>query len=133
MNEEIRQIQPLDPEIGEEWLRETDVTEIRNVSASSFEWPSGISGWQVAVWAMEFVREDPLEAEMRERVTEALRRVSGVTSADEQDRETWVVIGNPSGRALVEAAAQVVDDLADQLREYMRILDEDLDEDDDLF
>jgi hypothetical protein len=39
------------------------------------------------------------------------------------------VIGNPSGRALVEAAARVVDDLADQLREYMEWLDE---EDDDL-
>jgi cephalosporin-C deacetylase-like acetyl esterase len=68
---------------------------------------------------MEFIRADPLEAEVRRRIADALRRVSGVTSVDEQDREQWSVTGTPSGEALVRAAAEVVDDLEDRIRAFM--------------
>ncbi len=119
MSEEVRQIQPWDPEIREEWLRETSEPEIRNVGANTIDVPGGTSGWQVSVWAMEFVRSDPLETEFRQRITDALRQVSGVISAEEQDREIWFVIGTPAGKSLVEAAAQVVDDLADRTRTYL--------------
>jgi Transposase DDE domain group 1 len=35
------------------------------------------------------------------------------------DIEQWFVTGTPSGKALVEAAAQVVDDLVDRIRAYL--------------
>ena len=115
MSEEVRQIQPQDSEIQEEWLRETGEPDIRAVDACRVD---KIGGWQVFVSVMEFVREDPLESELRQRITTALRSVPGVTSADEEDRELWFVTGTPSGKALAESAAQVVDDLADRTRAY---------------
>jgi hypothetical protein len=42
-----------------------------------------------------------------------------MTSAEEQDRETWFVTGNPLGKALVEAVARVVDDPAERTVAYM--------------
>jgi regulator of protease activity HflC (stomatin/prohibitin superfamily) len=116
VSDEICQIQPQDPEIQEEWLRETDQASVRAVSAWRVD---TIGGWQVRVWVMEYVSEDPLESELRQRTETALRNVAGVTSADEQDRETWFVTGAPSGRALVEAVARVVDDLAERTREFV--------------
>jgi hypothetical protein len=50
-------------------------------------------GWNVTVAAMEFVREEPLEGELRRRIAAALRSVEGVESADEMDREVWFVTG----------------------------------------
>ena len=113
-------MEPGNPEVLEVWFRETDDPGIRNVNALLADTPGDARGWQVAIWAMEYVREDPLESEYRQRITDALRQVSGVTSAEEQDRETWLVTGNPSGKALVEAAARVVDDLADRVQYFMR-------------
>jgi hypothetical protein len=111
VSEDVQRIQPDDPEITETWLRETDEPDVRAVEASRIS-----SGWQVGVWVMEFIRADPLETELRQRMATALRGVSGVTGAEEEDRETWLVTGTPSGRALAEAAAEVVDDLADRTR-----------------
>ena len=65
---------------------------------------------------MEFVKQDPLETEIRRRIGGALRAVEGVITADEQDREVWFVTGTPSGRELTEAAARVVDELANETR-----------------
>jgi hypothetical protein len=111
VSDEIRQIQPQDTEIQEEWIRETDDPEIRDVSACRID---EIGGWLVFVSALEFVREDPLESELRQRIAAALRGVAGVTSADEHDREQWFVAGAPSGKSLIEAVALVVDDLAER-------------------
>ncbi len=69
---------------------------------------------------MEFVRNDPLETDMRRRMATALRAVNGVATADEQDREVWFVTGTPSGKDLTEAAARVVDELAGEIRAAMR-------------
>jgi hypothetical protein len=113
MSDHIQQVQPLDPATAEEWVRKTDEPDVRAVSASKAregQW------WHVEVWVMEFIRTDPLESELRRRIADALRGVSGVTSVEEEDREVWAVIGAPTGKALVEAVAQVVDDLADQTR-----------------
>jgi len=116
VGDEVEQIEPVDPEIQEEWLRKTLEPGIRAVSACRWD---GIGGWQVVVWVMEFARSDgALDAELRGRIASALEAVSGVTSVREQDNETWFVTGTPSGRALVEAAAWVVDDLAGRLRAY---------------
>ena len=85
MNEEVNQvpIHPGDSEVVESWLRETDEPGVRNVNAIRIESPDDITGWQVAVWTMEYVRSDPLETELRSRISDALRVVSGVTSAAE--------------------------------------------------
>jgi hypothetical protein len=104
-DEVIRQLprEEVDEELEEEWIRATDEPEVRNVGASK----SAEYGWQVSIWAAEFVREDPLEA------------VPGVTNVWEEDREVWHVDGSPSGADLTRAAAEVMDDLADDIRTHL--------------
>jgi hypothetical protein len=120
MRDDVRQIEPADDEIQEEWLRETDEGEIRDVGAARID---EIGGWQVSVWALANVRELPLEAELRDRIISALRAVSGVTSAEEQDRETYFVTGTPSGKSLVEAVGLAVDSLANRTRAHLYGID----------
>ena len=108
MSDDVRQVFP--PDADEAWERLTDDPDVRGVEAARID---EIGGWQVTVSVMEFLREDPLEAELRRRMA-ALRAVDGVATADEQDREIWFVTGTPSGKALTQAAAQVIDDLADR-------------------
>lgn len=117
MSDDVQQIQPLDSGIAEEWIRKTDDPDLRAVSASKLR-----AGplWNVSVWVMEFVRTDPLESELRRRIADALSAVDGVTSVEEEDREVWTATGTPTGEALVEAVALVVDDLAPQTREALR-------------
>jgi hypothetical protein len=111
----IRQNKPLDATIDEEWQREIAeprMRDIHGVSATKVgrqKWP-----WNVTVAITEFVRDTPLEVTLRKRIMSALRTVPGVTDVAEDDRERWVVRGNPSGKALVEAVAVVVDELAPQ-------------------
>ena len=97
----------------EGWDRLTDEPEIRGVEAIRLdddEWP-----WIVVVWVAEFVREDPLEAELREAMLRELSRVRGVEAVAEEDREVWIVAGVPDGRELVKAAAAVVDGLYEKV------------------
>ncbi|TMR35132.1 hypothetical protein [Actinomadura geliboluensis] len=113
MSDDIQQVQPLDSAIAEEWLRKTDEPDLRAVSASKLrEGP----WWHVSVWVMEFIRTDPLESELRHRIADALSAVPGVTDVEEEDREVWTVTGDSTGKALVEAVAQVVDDFSDRTR-----------------
>jgi len=114
VNEPITQIEPEDDELEEEWLRQTD--DARTVSADKI---ADEDSWQVAIWAMEYVRDEPLEGEIRRKVTQALQAVPGVTNAEEQDREQWWVTGTPTGPGLVAAAAQAIDEFADRLEEYL--------------
>lgn len=118
VSDEVRRIEPDDDEIAEEWLRETDEPEIRGVGASFCYGDEG--GWFVDVWAQEFYRQDPLGVELRQRIQAALRAVAGVTDVHEHDNDSWAVTGNPSGEALTRAAARVVDELADRMREPYR-------------
>jgi hypothetical protein len=116
MSDEVEQIEPDDPDIDEEWLRETNEGEIRDVGAARID---AIGGWQVYAFAMANVRDDPLETELRVRITRALQAVSGVSAVEEQDQETWFVTGTPSGKALAEAAGQVTDELAPRIRAHL--------------
>jgi hypothetical protein len=113
VSDEVEQIEPADHEITEEWVRLTDEPDVRGVGASYTD----VDGWVVDVFAQEFYRQDPLGVELRQRVREALLAVEGVTDAYEHDTESWGVRGAPSGEALTLAAASVVDELADRLRE----------------
>lgn len=102
----------------EAWERDIEVDdgEARRVEAGRIDFAGG---WNVTVSVMEFVREEPLEGELRRRIVAALRSVEGVQTADEMDREVWFVTGTPAGPALVRAAAEVVDDLAGQTRGHV--------------
>lgn len=120
MTEEIRRIPSTELEEGcaESWERLTDDPDIRGVDASMItlgEQPY----WSVGVAVAEFLREDPLEAELRQQMAAALQAVDGVESVWEEDREVWGVTGVPSGEALVRAAAGVVDHLAARARAHV--------------
>jgi len=110
----VRRIEPLDEEIAEEWSRDIASGKDKSVHGVGAHRAGGI--WRVTVWAMEFVREEPLESELREAIRDALERVPGASDVDEEDREVWVVGGSPSGEALVVAVAAVVDARAERIR-----------------
>jgi hypothetical protein len=110
-----------DEEILEEWSRVTDESDLFGVYAVRSE-AEGPWQWQVIVAAMEFVREEPLESQLRTAITAALKTVSGVTQAQEEDREVWIVDGSPLGPSLVEAVANAIDGLAAELTEFMNEL-----------
>ncbi|MCW2932173.1 MAG: hypothetical protein JWM19_3135 [Actinomycetia bacterium] len=113
---DVRQVQAEDSD--EAWQREIDDKddgEVRFVEALR----SG-GEWNVVAPAMEFVREEPLGGELRRRITAALRLVEGVETADEMDREVWLVTGTPAGSALIRAVAEVLDDLAGQTLAYVQ-------------
>jgi hypothetical protein len=110
---DVRQIQVDGSD--ESWERVTDEFDVRWVGAG---WIGLSGGWNVTVAVMEFVREEPLEGELRRRIAAALLAVDGAGSAVELDREVWFVTGSASGEALVRAAAAVVDDLAGQTRAF---------------
>jgi hypothetical protein len=118
--EDIRQVPlPADQDdCDEAWERLTDEPSVRGVDSS--RWADD-GTWQVTVWAQEFFRSDPLGTELRERVVTALQSVEGTVSVTEHDNESWDVYGTPSGEALTRAAANVVDGLADRLRQAMRL------------
>lgn len=117
MNDEIRLVPPDESDVDELWQRLTDEPEIRGIEA----WADReFEGWCVEVSAQEFIRQEPLGAELRQRMQAALRAVEGVTEVDPHDNESWLVNGKPSGQELTKAAAEVVDGLADQLRAEMQ-------------
>ena len=118
MADEITSIEPSD-DFSEEWIRETSEPDIRDLGVAQLR-DGGT--WEVSIALAEFVRDDPLEADMRRHMQEALAGVLGVTTVTEHDRETWDVAGNPSGQDLIRAAAGVLDGLAGRSREYMRRL-----------
>lgn len=117
-NEPIRQLprEEVDEELEEEWIRDTDEPEVRNVGATKLS----DHEWQVGIWAAEFVREEPLESTMRTRIAEKLRSVPGVTDVSEGDREVWDVQGFTTGADLTRAAADAIDGLADEIRSHIR-------------
>jgi hypothetical protein len=123
MTDDLRRIpgNELDGQCVEGWERVTDEPDIRGVSASMItlgEQPY----WSVGVAVAEFVRDSPLETDLRRRMPAALGAVDGAESVWEEDREAWGVCGTPSGEALVRAAAGVVDRLSAQTRACVEAL-----------
>jgi hypothetical protein len=102
----------------QEWVRHTDDQEIRGVGALQTH-SDGPWSWQVSVWVAEFLREEPLEGELRAAVDRAIRSVAGVTDVTEEDREVWIVTGHPSGEELVRAVGDAVDELAPRARAHL--------------
>ena len=63
------------------------------------------------MWVAEFARDELTERQLAVEVTAALRAVKGVVDVRREDREVWLVAGKPNGKALVSAAAALVDRL----------------------
>jgi hypothetical protein len=106
------------------WERVTG-DEDRRICATLYhhlpDWNSPVEarGWNLFVAVMEFIRRDPLSGELRPQITAALRAVAGVETADEMDTEVWWVTGTPTGPALVQAVAAVLDDYDGRIRAYL--------------
>jgi hypothetical protein len=60
-----------------------------------------------------------LEGELRAMVDQAIRSVPGVTEVAEEDREIWILSGDPSGEALVRSVGEAVDRLAPRARAHL--------------
>jgi hypothetical protein len=112
MSESIQRMPEFEIDGNESWGRMTDEPELRGVEAVQVD-----DDWQVIVGVAEFLREEPLEGELRAGMDSALRAVPGVSHVAEEDREVWSVTGTVAGEALVRAAAAVVDALADRARD----------------
>jgi hypothetical protein len=115
----VKQVEPQDDELLEVWIRQTEDNDILGISAvrSVGDWP-----WAVDINVAEFVRTDPLESELQASIRNALLSVPGVTRVAHEDREVWVVQGNPEGADLVRACAAVVDTLSDSTRKMINEL-----------
>ncbi len=102
----------------QEWDRRTDDDDVRGVGALQLE-AAGRWSWTVSVSAAAFLREEPLEGELRRAVAAAIESVPGVTEVAEEDREVWILSGDPSGEDLVRAVGNAVDEIAARTRAYI--------------
>ena len=118
---EVRRVPAGEVDGVEGWDRLTDDPEIRGVEAVRNQ-SEGSWQWSVTVWAMEFVRQVPLEATLQAAIEAGLREVPGVTRVAHDDREVWVVDGSPSGEELAQAAAVAVDGLETDIRSLYEAL-----------
>ncbi len=110
----VEKIEPEDDEVMEEWIRVTDNEDIFGVSATRFEdeaWP-----WNIFVSAAEFVRTEPLESQLHAAIDAALAMVAGVTEVVNEDREVWILKGNPTGEDLVRACSVVLDEMGEAIQ-----------------
>lgn len=102
-----------------EWVNRTSEPDILGVGASK---ESGDEYWSVFVSVAEFVREEPLESEFRDVVSNALSNIEGVTSVQEEDREVWLVKGDVQGSELVLATVKALQSIYPKLKAYMEQL-----------
>jgi hypothetical protein len=118
---EITKIEPDDDSMLEEWVYAID-DDALGIDVVRLE-SDGPWQWQVIVAALEFVREDPLESELRGAIEERLETVAGVDEVASEDREVYIIDGEPSGRDLTTAAAAVVTEFAERIRAHIDALD----------
>jgi hypothetical protein len=117
---EIRKTLPSDDEVVESWNRKIADPRVRQYHGVDAyrtrdeQWP-----WTVSVWVMELARDPPVEPALRTSIAAALRSVEGVVDVVEGDRERWLVRGTPSGPALADAVALIVDEFAPEMKAYV--------------
>ncbi|MGN6680940.1 MAG: hypothetical protein ACTHKL_24525 [Streptosporangiaceae bacterium] len=117
MSEGVRRAAPPDEELREYWERlPGDEDHLRGVEVYAWLEPDGWE-WQLTIGAREYFRDDPLGLELQRRLESALGAVPGVSRVENASWETWDVAGTASGEALCRAAADVLDELADRMRE----------------
>lgn len=114
----IKQVKPEDEEIIEEWVVESDNNDVWGVYVTKmddeYEFP-----WNITIAAAEFIREEPLESKFRDLVEKALSAVTGVDEVIEEDREVWLVDGEPDGKALMEASLSVIKELSSDIEKIL--------------
>ena len=108
---EVKRIEPIDNSILEEWTRVTDNEDVLGVSASK----SADGDWQVFINVAEFIREEPLESKLYQRITESLTGIDGVVEVIHEDREVWLVRGDVTGEALVRSSSTALNELHEEL------------------
>lgn len=114
MSEQVRQIAPPDEELTEYWQRYPEQESyLRGVEVYT---GTRIEGWQVKIRAGEYFREDPMGVELEQHIGRALRAVPGVSEVKRIGWESWDVNGSPSGEALCQAVASVLDELIERMR-----------------
>ena len=114
---EVRRITPADSEISEEWVRVTTEEDILGIDATRSK--RGLWKWNISIYAAEFVREDALANRLDKAVTSAIRSVLGVKLVAHEDREVWILQGDPKGDDLVRACAVAIDQLAPEIRKQI--------------
>lgn len=108
----LKRIASADASFDEEWIRDIGDPHQRDLHfVGAVKQRSGLWRWEIMVGVMEFIRDVPLEVDLRKRIPEALRKVRGVIDVREGDRELWLVSADPdvTGPALVDAVSGVVD------------------------
>ncbi len=122
MSEDVRRVHSLSGG-GEAWSRWPDDGDEANIRGVEVVVDDKMGCWKVTIEAGGFFRGGhPLGRELRQRMERALSAVPGVTSRHDQSQEwheEWLVYGvcgTASGKALCQAAANVVDEMADRLR-----------------
>jgi hypothetical protein len=118
----VRQVHSLNGG-GEAWSRWPDDGDEANIRGVEVSPDDEMGCWKVTIEAGSFLRSgNPLWRELQQRMESALSAVPGVTSQHNQSHEShdeWLVYGvygAASGKALCQAAANVVDEMADRLR-----------------
>ena len=105
MGESGRQVPVEDAERG---VMSIEGPDLRGVSVTDYELDGQVV-FSVFVSAAEFLRGDTLERELDHQIQTALRSVPGVVDVTHEDREVWLVFGDPDEGALVEAASAAVE------------------------
>ena len=99
-----------DDETSQFWTIDVE-DEAQHVTAARYvdqpQWP-----WAVNVPVLEFIRDEPLESDLTEALIRALKKVWWVRKVEHEDRETFIIAGRPSGRALVNAVSKVLDEFS---------------------
>ncbi len=101
------------------WFHRTEEGDILGVSASQ---EIGDEYWYVFVSFAEFVREEPLESKFRKLIAKSLSEVNGVSSVEEEDREVWLVEGDPDGKELVTVCVEALKSIYPELKTFMKEL-----------
>ena len=101
---------------GERVWRRADSEYVTDAEISDYGY--GDWDWQLYLEAAEFVRDDPLESELRAAVDAAARSVPGVAEVVEEDREVWLIRGGDAAEVLA-AVSRALDGLAPKLRAYL--------------
>lgn len=115
---QILQIPPFDEAIREHW--EVNAHDIDLFGFSALCEPAMQYPWSLCINVAEFVTQEPLESQFRERIGAAISAVAGVTAIEEADREVWVVAGDVAGEALVEAVLTVLLQMAPELNHALQ-------------
>lgn len=110
----LHQIPPMDEAIADHW--ETNAEDIDLFGISALCEPAMQYPWSMCINAAEFVRTEPLQSLFRQQISDALAAVEGVSGLEEAGQDVWLIGGEPTGPALIEAVLAVLLALESEIR-----------------